>query len=181
MYGLVNQAIVGLVTDNYGVDTWEKIRLKAGVKEEFFLSNTIYDDEITFDLVTASSEILEVDAEIVLREFGKYWVLKIAKEKYGKLMEYAGDNFLDFMDQLPNFHSRVMLLYPEIIPPEFLMEKIDENSFMLHYYSKRIGLGGFMTGLIEGLAIMYNTTCEIEQVASEITEISHIVYKVTIK
>jgi hypothetical protein len=96
-------------------------------------------------------------------------------------MEYAGNNFIEFMDQLPNFHSRVMLLYPEIIPPEFLKEKIDEKSFLLHYYSKRIGLGSFMTGLIEGLAQMYDTECEIEQVENEITEISHIVYKVTLK
>ncbi len=181
MYGLVNQSIVGLVTDNFGTETWESIRLKAGVEDEFFLANKIYDDEITFKLVVASSEILGISVENVLREFGKYWVLKIAKEKYGKLMDYAGNSFLDFMDQLPNFHSRVMLLYPEIIPPEFLMERIDENSFLLHYYSKRIGLGGFMTGLIEGLAIMYETNCEIEEVSSETTEISHIVYKVTIK
>jgi hypothetical protein len=39
----------------------------------------------------------------------------------------------------------------------------------------------FMTGLIEGLAQMYDTECEIEQVENEITEISHIVYKVTLK
>jgi predicted hydrocarbon binding protein len=181
MYGLINQAIMGLVTDYYGVDAWEKVRLKAEVKDEFFLANKIYDDELTFNLVGASSEILKVDAEIILREFGKYWVLKIAKEKYGKLMEYAGNNFLDFMDQLPNFHSRVMLLYPEIIPPEFLKVKIDEQSFLLHYYSKRHGLGSFMTGLIEGLAMMYNTNCDIELIESEITDISHIVYKVSIK
>jgi hypothetical protein len=180
MYGLVNQAIMGLVVDNYGSETWEKIRLKAEVRDEFFLSNKIYDDEITFDLVASSSEILGVEPEVILREFGKYWVLKIAKEKYGKLMEYAGQNFLEFMDQLPNFHSRVMLLYPEIIPPEFLKEKIDENSFLLHYYSKRIGLGAFMTGLIEGLAIMYDAKCEIEQLSHEISDISHIVYKVTL-
>jgi hypothetical protein len=181
MYGLVNQAIVGLVTDSYGVETWERIRLKANVKEEFFLANKIYDDEITFNLVAASSEILSLDVDSILREFGKYWVLKIAKEKYGKLMEYAGNNFLDFMDQLPNFHSRVMLLYPEIIPPEFLKVKIDEQSFLLHYYSKRQGLGSFMIGLIEGLAIMYNANCDIEVVENDITDITHIVYKVVVK
>ena len=60
MYGLVNQAIMGLVVDNYGSETWEKIRLKAEVRDEFFLSNKIYDDEITFDLVASSSEILGV-------------------------------------------------------------------------------------------------------------------------
>jgi hypothetical protein len=181
MYGLINQAIMGHISDSFGNDAWEKVRIKAGVRDEFFLSNKIYEDEITFDLVAAASDILFVDVDTLLRSFGKYWVLKIAKEKYAKLMEYAGNNFIEFMDQLPNFHSRVMLLYPEIIPPEFLKEKIDEKSFLLHYYSKRIGLGSFMTGLIEGLAQMYDTECEIEQVENEITEISHIVYKVTLK
>jgi hypothetical protein len=33
MYGLVNQAIQGLVVDNFGEDNWKAIKQKAGVTE----------------------------------------------------------------------------------------------------------------------------------------------------
>jgi hypothetical protein len=181
MYGLINQSIQGLLTDNYGIETWEIIKKKAAVNEEYFLSNKIYDDKVTFDLVHAASDFLTVDADTILRLFGKYWVLKIAVEKYGKLMDFAGSNIHEFMKQLPNFHSRVMLLYPEITPPEFIINKIDDNSYQMHYYSIRIGLGSFMIGLIDGISDYYDTPCSVEVIDSEITDISHIVYRITVK
>ena len=51
MYGLVNQAIQGLVVDNFGNENWNKIKQKAGVTEEAFLSNEMYDDSVTFNQI----------------------------------------------------------------------------------------------------------------------------------
>jgi len=36
MYGLVNQAIQGLVIDNFGSENWNKIKQKAGVTNDSF-------------------------------------------------------------------------------------------------------------------------------------------------
>jgi len=180
MYGLVNQSIQGLVVDNYGQETWDLIRLKSGVREDFFESNKVYDDKVTYDLASAASEILKVSVHDVLSSFGKYWVLKIAKDKYGSLMNSGGSNFMQFLGNLPNFHSRVMLIYPEIRPPEFKVEKKSENVIVLHYYSTRLGLTGFMSGLIEGLSEFYGTPCVIKHVQSKVTEINHDVFEVTL-
>jgi hypothetical protein len=162
MYGIVNQAIQGLVTENFGAEAWKKIREKSLLTEENFLSNQIYDDSITYQLATAASEILELPLSTILIAFGEYWILKTGKEKYGSLMKAGGNNFREFLVNLPNFHSRVMLMYPKITPPEFKVTDETEHSLQLHYFSIREGLKHFMYGLIQGLAKLYQTEVQIE-------------------
>ena len=62
MYGLVNKAIEGLVRDNHGDAAWRRIREKAGVTVEAFVSNEPYPDDITYRLVQAASEELATPA-----------------------------------------------------------------------------------------------------------------------
>ncbi|TNE54690.1 MAG: heme NO-binding protein [Bacteroidetes bacterium] len=167
MYGIVNQAIKGLITENYGVETWEKVKAKGKVNTPFFLSDQPYDDDITYRLVGSCSEVLELSPEQVLFAFGEYWVLKTGQEKYGELMKSGGRDFRDFMKNLPNFHSRIMLVYPKLSPPEFKVEEFDQNTLLLHYYSGRHGLTHFVIGLIHGLAKMYDEKMELKHLSNE--------------
>ena len=92
-----------------------------------FLSNAIYDDRVTFDLAVAASEVLAIPLRDVLHAFGKYWVLNVGKKKYGTLMRAGGNGFEEFLVNLPNFHSRVMLIFADIKPPEFKVEKLKDE------------------------------------------------------
>jgi hypothetical protein len=180
MYGLVNQAIQGLVVDNFGEDNWKAIKQKAGVTEDAFLSNEIYDDSITFNLAVSASEVLNIPLADVLKTFGKYWIIKVGNEKYGPLMKSGGDNFIDFIVNLPNFHSRVMLIYSDIKPPEFIVEKIKDSQLKLHYYSTRQGLTDFMFGLIQGLGELYQTPIDIKLIADRRNGDEHDIYEIDI-
>ncbi|MFN5324224.1 MAG: heme NO-binding domain-containing protein [Bacteroidota bacterium] len=180
MYGLVNQAIQGLVVENFGADTWEKIKSKAGVDEEAFLSNKIYDDSITYNLAGAAAQTLGISVGEVLHAFGKYWVLKVGNQKYGTLMRSGGDSLMEFLLNLPNFHSRVMLIYSDIRPPEFKIEQKDPRRVLVHYYSSREGLTDFMSGLISGLAELYQTEAQISCVESRANGHDHDVFEVVI-
>lgn len=160
MYGIVNKAIEGLVTTNFGEDNWKAILKESGVDHDVFSGNEIYDDQITFDLAIAASKVLELSLEDVLIAFGKYWVLITAKKHYGSLMDTGGNNLKDFFINLPNFHSRVMLLYPNIQPPEFDIEEISETELKLKYFSKRQGLTDFVHGLILGLGEAFEIEVE---------------------
>lgn len=180
MYGLVNQAIQGLVVENFGADTWDKIKNKAGVDEEAFLSNKIYDDRVTYDLAGAAAETLGITVGEVLHAFGKYWVLKVGNEKYGTLMRSGGDSLMEFLLNLPNFHSRVMLIYSDIRPPEFKIEQLEERKVLVHYFSSREGLTDFMSGLISGLAELYQTEANISCVESRAQGHDHDVFEVVI-
>jgi hypothetical protein len=180
MYGLVNQAIQGLVVDNFGEDNWKAIKQKAGVTEDAFLSNEIYDDSITFNLAVSASEVLNIPLADVLKTFGKYWIIKVGNEKYGPLMKSGGDNFIDFIVNLPNFHSRVMLIYSDIKPPEFIVEKVTDKQLKLHYYSTRQGLTDFMFGLIQGLGELYQTPINIKLIADRRNGDEHDIFEIDI-
>jgi hypothetical protein len=173
MYGIVNQAIQDLVIENYGQDNWNQILKRSGVRETQFMSNESYEDGITFELVAASSEILSMSQEDILEAFGKYWILNTGQKRYGDLMKAGGKDFIDFMMNLPNFHSRIMLIYPNLCPPEFIVEHVNEKKIILHYYSARDGLTYFMFGLIKGIAEMFQQNISVELVASEKKAVWH--------
>ncbi len=178
MHGIVNKAIQGLVTENYGEEIWTKVKEKSGVTIDFFVTHDPYDDAITYKLAGAAAEVLEVPLKTVLENFGEYWVLKTGQLHYGQLMKSGGKTFSEFLINLPNFHNRVMLMYPNITPPEFKISDIKENNLSLHYYSTREGLADFVTGLIFGLGKMFNEQVEVEIIKSRENGDDHEVYQI---
>ena len=156
MYGLVNQAVQGLVESRLGPSGWLRIREKAGVHQEVFLSMEPYDDAITYGLVGAASEVLELAPEEVLHAFGEYWVLETAKKNYAALMEAAGSTLPELLGNLDQLHSRVLLTFPNLRPPSFRVERIDSDKLRVYYYSEREGLEPFVLGLLTGLGKYFN-------------------------
>lgn len=179
MYGIVNQALEDLVKANFGEEKWEKVKERSGVDADFFFSNEPYDDDITYKLAGAISEEMNIDIDKVLQVFGEWWILKTGKEKYGGLMEAGGNNLKEFLNNLPIFHNRIMLIYPKLTPPEFKVSNREENSIHIHYYSMREGLLEFVRGLLSGLGKMYNTPVQIELLESRAAGNDHEVFKVS--
>jgi len=179
MYGIVNKAIQDLVTDNFGADKWEAVKEKSGVDVDFFLSNEPYDDDITYKLAGAASEILGISVGEVLNAFGEWWILKTGKEKYGGLMQAGGNNLKEFLVNLPLFHNRIMLMYPKLTPPEFKVSNIEDNSIQVHYHSKREGLQEFVRGLLSGLGKMYKVEPVIELIQGRDDGFDHEIFKVS--
>lgn len=178
MYGIVNKAIEQLVCDNFGTDKWVLIKQHSNIDIDYFLSNEPYDDDITYKLANSASHVLGITVSEVLYAFGEYWVLKTGREKYGSLMESGGDNFKEFIINLPNFHNRIMLIYPKLTPPEFQVSDIHEKSVNLHYFSKREGLKDFVKGLISGLGKMYSTNVSITLIQSREQGASHEIFHI---
>lgn len=179
MYGIVNKAIEDLITEQFGAAEWEAVKEKSGIDIDFFLSNEPYDDAITYQLAGAAAEVLGLTVGQILIAFGEYWVLKTGKEKYGGLMEAGGKSFREFLVNLPLFHNRIMLIYPKLTPPEFKVSDITENTIHVHYHSKREGLQEFVRGLLQGLAILYQTDASIELIQSRDEGCSHEIFKIS--
>jgi hypothetical protein len=178
MYGIVNRAIEDLVKDNFGEEKWEEVLEKSGVDIDFFISNEPYDDQITFQLAGAVSEVMEMPLSDVLKAFGEWWILKTSKEKYGGLMEAGGSNFAEFLINLPVFHNRIMLIYPKLTPPEFKISEVKSQSLHVHYFSQRSGLQDFVHGLLQGLGKMFDTEAKIELIQSRDQGYDHEIFKV---
>jgi len=179
MYGIVNKAIEDLVIDNFGQDKWDLILERSGVEVDFFISNEPYDDDITYKLAGAASEVLSITVGEVLHAFGEWWIIKTGKEKYGGLMEAGGKNLREFLVNLPAFHNRIMLIYPKLTPPEFKVSDIEDHSINVHYFSKREGLQDFVSGLLSGLAKMYQTEVIIQLLQSRDDGSNHEIFRVS--
>jgi len=179
MYGIVNKAIEDLVIENFGAEKWLAVKQRSGVDIDFFLSNEPYDDAVTFKLAAAVSEEMNIPLNEVLIAFGEYWVLKTGKEKYGSLMEAGGSNLKEFLLNLPNFHNRIMLMFPKLTPPEFKVSNIEPRSIHIHYISKREGLQEFTRGLLQGLGKLYSTDITIELLEDRASGSHHEIFKVS--
>lgn len=157
MYGMVNNAIKDLILAEHGDQAWRLVKDRAEVEDEIFLSNEPYPDATTYRLIQAASSVLEIPAEVVLHRFGMWWVLKTGREGYGHLMQSGGKNLPEFLRNLPNFHTRIMMMFPDLKPPEFECEETEPGALRLHYRSSRKGLAPFVGGLLHGLGEMFKT------------------------
>jgi hypothetical protein len=161
MYGLVNKAVVDLITNKFGEETWKKIKAKAEVDIDVFVSMDGYPDDITYRLVGAASEVLGITAEQVLETFGEYWVLYTANEGYGPLLKASGNTLREFLKNLDALHARVAIQMTELRPPRFQLIDIDDTTMRLEYHSPRAGLAPMVIGLLRGLGIRFNVELEI--------------------
>ena len=173
MYGLINQAIRGLVTEKFGEETWNRIRAEAGVEGEDFVAMESYDDAVTYDLVAAASKELDLPAETVLETFGEYWVEYVGQENYGEFMNAAGKTLPEFLENLDQMHARVMLSFSELTPPSFRVTDRTDDHLVLHYYSEREGLAPLVVGLVRGLGQRFETEVEIEHTRSKSEDGEH--------
>lgn len=178
MYGLVNRAMQNLVQERFGEEAWNRIRENAGVDIEVFSSNEKYDDKITYSLVSSASLVLNLPVDVLLVEFGKYWVTKTAVSSYGPLMSNTGSSVREFLINLPHLHNHVKMIFPDLRPPTFQVSNLEETSLWLHYRTFRVGLGKFVEGLVLGLGELYSTSVKVRQIERSLTGVDHEVYLV---
>uniref|UniRef100_A0A8D2PIL0 guanylate cyclase n=1 Tax=Zosterops lateralis melanops TaxID=1220523 RepID=A0A8D2PIL0_ZOSLA len=167
-----------------GEETWEKLRLQAGVQDSF-LTFEVYKDEITMQLVDKACKVLGVPADIVLREFGKYFFEFCKRSGYDHMLRTLGGNLYEFIENLDALHSYLSLSYQEMNAPSFRVEKNEDGSMHLHYYSDRRGLCHIVPGIIGAAALDFfnieismkivNQTEEEERTGKK----EHIVFLVT--
>jgi hypothetical protein len=167
MYGLVNKAVVDLVTTKFGAEAWTKIKQKADVDMDVFVSMDAYDDAITYRLVSAASEVLGLEPAQVLEAFGEWWVLYTAAEGYGAMLDAAGSTLHEFVANLDALHARVALTMPQLRPPRFRVVSAVGDVMTLEYYSTREGLAPMVLGLLKGLAIRFKTKVDIAHARRE--------------
>jgi len=166
MYGLLNKGIEALVVNQYGEDTWEKIKEKAGFKGNF-LNMEVYDDAVTYNLVGAATEVLNVDINTLLVEYGKSWVKFTMEKGYGQMLNMAGKDFPTFLKNLNNLHERVGHTYPKLKPPRFKTTVINDESLRLEYHSIRPGLAPVVEGILYGLGERFKISAELERTKTQ--------------
>lgn len=167
MYGLVNRAIQQMVTTSYGEETWQQIKDKAELGAvDFFTTYESYPDDVTHRLVAGAAEILCLSPSEIMKAFGEYWITYTANEGYEVLLEHTGESLPEFLDHLDNLHARAGLSLPNLRPPSFRCEHLDQSRIDLHYESQRQGFAPMVIGLLQGLGRRFHTPITVKQTAS---------------
>jgi guanylate cyclase soluble subunit beta len=165
MYGLINKALKTMISDGHGQEVWDSILTKSAVPEDSFTTMEQYDDDTTYALVGAASEVLEIPAAACLELFGHYWATVTAPNAYEMLLQSTGDNLFEFLDNLSSLHDRITSTFIDYVPPHFITT-IDNNKMELVYESTREGLTPFLIGIIKGLADRFEVQVEFESVVA---------------
>ncbi len=162
MYGLVNRSMKEYITLHFGDGVWEKVKETAGIETDTYISNRGYDDQETYAIVGALSQHVGLTPTEILEEFGVHWILHTGRKGYSELFEAGGENLQEFLENLPNFHTRISFILPKLSPPKFRVLEKGPGYIRLYYNSHRDGLQPFVVGLLRGLGEMYNTTLTIQ-------------------
>ncbi|MBM3974643.1 MAG: heme NO-binding protein [Planctomycetes bacterium] len=164
MYGLINQAVEDLCRTKFGNAVWDRIRSDAGLPDEPFLRMEKYPDEITYKLVGAACKVLNLSAEAVLKEFGRFWTVYSAEAGYGELLHSVGRTLPEFLKNLDQMHTRIQLAFTHLQPPSFTVSDETPNSCVVHYYSERPGLAPLVIGMLEGLSVRFRLEIDVQHV-----------------
>jgi hypothetical protein len=163
MDGLINKAIENFVLSISDEETWDRIKDQAGVPIMCFIQTEQYPDSITYSLVMAASEVLDLAPEDVLSGFGRFWSGYSETLGYNTLLGLSYNDFDQYMLNLDDLHSRIALAFPGSNPPSFNVTR-DENDRTLNviYKSHRDGLSPFVEGVFQGLAERFDVSIKIE-------------------
>lgn len=167
MYGLVNKAVEGLICARFGQAMWEQVRERAGVDDGTFVSMHAYDDDVTYRLVAAASEVLNLSPEAVLEGFGEYWITYTVDEGYGAMLDTFGATLEEFLANLNDLHARIALTMDQLRPPAFRCEVAENGDVLVRYVSCREGLSPMVRGLLRGLVRRFGESIEVSQVATK--------------
>lgn len=167
MYGMVNRAIMDLVVASADQETWERICQRAGLPSTRFSNTTVYDDSVTYDLVTAASEVLDLSPKQVLESFGRHWILFTGQEGWGPLFDMAGNDLRSFVEGLDAMHARVQASMPECRMPSFSVTSVEDGSLEVGYRSDREGLEPMVLGLLAGLAEHFDEKWNISDTGTQ--------------
>ncbi|MEP5568010.1 MAG: heme NO-binding domain-containing protein [Halioglobus sp.] len=182
MYGLINNALQGMIREKFGEEQWEKVFEASGVPADSFLTMRSYDDKITYDLAFAASDVLGAPVATCLEMFGEYWVLETASKSYGPLMDAAGGDIVEFLENLNALHDRITSTFLNYRPPEFQIKKLPSGTFDIHYHSEREGFVPFVVGLLKGLAQRFGNSMEILKVTEEdVPQGVHAIFEISVK
>ncbi|KAM3875219.1 LOW QUALITY PROTEIN: guanylate cyclase soluble subunit beta-2-like [Diretmus argenteus] len=183
-YGFINTCLKSLVVEQFGEETWAKLRDEAGVQDTF-LTYEVYKDEITMQLVRAACKLLEVKPEVVLRQFGEFFFEFCKRSGYDHMLRTLGGNLFDFIDNLDALHSYLALSYKEMNAPSFRVERNRDDTMFLHYYSDRRGLCHIVPGIIGAVAKEFFNSEITMEIVNQLEELErtekkeHVVFLVT--
>lgn len=178
MYGMVNQGIREYIRENLGNEAWSRIVEKAELEVDAFEAMTAYDDGLTYSLVAAVCDVLNMSAAEVLERFGDYWVDFASNTPMGKFLTFLDSDYIENINNINELHEKIKVSMPNLRPPSFEVIELADGWHEVHYHSEREGLAPMVVGLLKGLARMHDQGIELKVVQCRMDGADHDVFAV---
>ncbi len=170
MYGLLLDSIQKFLCERYGERYWDKIRRRANLKNQWFVTHEVYSDDVLPDLVKAAAAELGEEESLVMRMFGEYFAKNIGHYGYARLLRVLGRDLRDFLNGLDDLHEYLRFSYPKMAPPSFFCESETEEGLVLHYTTRRKGFLQYVIGQLTTVGHIYGKDLEIVVLSEDKTE-----------
>lgn len=161
VHGILYKSLKEFVVDQYGRDTWGKVRSEAGVGAKLYLPVNTYEDEELIELVEATAAVIGRDTTDILEPFGENVAAQLL-DAYGNLVD-AEWTALDLVDHTEeHIHTVLRAHNPELMPPELVCRRESEDRVTVQYHSER-ELCGVAIGIVRGVAAHYEEAITISE------------------
>lgn len=167
MHGLINRSIQSFVRDTYGHAVWDGIAVDANLGFKCFEALTVYDDKITFDVISAASHRLGKPRDIFLEDLGTYLCTHPNLEAVRRLLRFGGETFVDFLWSLDDLADRARLAVPELDLPCMELFEHKSDGLTLRCCSGRSGYGHVMVGVLRAMSDDYGTLALLSYMGSD--------------
>lgn len=178
MYGIVYKALKQFVIETHNEHLWDFISADSPVTFNAELMEQPYNDDATHYLASRMAACTNIPIAEVLYSFGRH-IIKVTQQQFPGIMAERGATLKDYLVNLPNYHNRIMLIFPELTPPEFKVSAITDDSLLFHYYTSTPGMKEFMRGYLTELAAVFNNKCTIQHLFTGNDERIEDVFKIS--
>lgn len=120
MYGLVNRFLKDKIVDFYGQDIWGKTEARINEDINFFVGMEQYPDDITYQIVGAICEVINVPIAEFMETAGNEWVPYTASSDFGTYYAMADDLFGFLKNSIPSIRPCEQVSPNCVRPPSIL-------------------------------------------------------------
>ncbi len=164
MKGFINMGIQDMISNRFGLETWEEIKSHAGCDEPFFAASLEYSDESTRALIGSVAKFASLSEKEIMIQFGSYLVSAVMAKTYAHYFVLAGNSVREVLTNINRIHQEVTRGVPGARPPNFTVETLADGRILLTYDSPR-GLCAVVHGLVLGLGKYFNEQVQVKEIA----------------
>lgn len=163
MKGIVFTEFLDMVEAEFGYDIVDKIIENSNLTSKgIYTSVGTYSHGEIVSLLTNLSEEVSVEAEILLKAFGKY-LFDAFLSSYPHFFSQV-DNVVDFLKSIDDhIHVEVLKLYPDATLPTFNCITKEDGSLEMTYKSER-RMAALAEGLIEKSIAHYQESYQVRSI-----------------
>lgn len=176
MYGIIYVAIKDYAEAAFSPDIWQSILDESGLSVNLNSTELPYNEDKIFSFAEAICKVCNTPMDTVLYGMG-YQVPVTTSQKYPEVMLSRGDSLQEYLLNLPAFHNRISLIYPELTPPEFRITQADDNGIEIQYLYNRKDITPYVLGYLSGITRYFNQSGEVK--VSPATDSRHLAFNIS--